>query len=572
MYKSDEFINSKEKSDLIEKISSVNNKEDKPFSNTPIDPHQKDDSQPAPAKKTAQEDINLPSPVKAKKGQGLAYFYNSYIQIQGSQKLHSDDILTIENRDYILKPKNFSNKIALYSAAALLVLCVSVIGSFLIGNSGVGNGQVFGVILDENNNPYINGATVLFTELGEKSESDAQGLFTFSHIPAGSHKIEYLIDGQIIGSDYITIADNNNSSITLKPTEQIVEKATPISQLQLASADKKTVQEQTVQKKEPVKSTQKSSKKKTVAKKATTKKSTSNKSTTGYGKLALNANVDGAKIKVDGSVLGAGNITYSRIKSGKHTYTVSLDGYESASGSFTIQKGKTKKISPTLTALTKTEQEESFKGNDYFYSAETAFNNGDYKTAIDDYKKVIETTPSSVESYFGLAESYSKQKKWDLAYDNYIRAAEIHSFKGSNNHAITCYNNAIEVDDKTFTAYLGRGHIYLNSGEYRAALGDFDKVVKIDKRNFDGYYGMGEASFKLQRFTKALKYFKDARSLNKENPQVHQYLTLSYMFEHDRKNTKKSFEKFNQFASENEKIRFKKNSQYSAVTKYIDSE
>ena len=171
-----------------------------------------------------------------------------------------------------------------------------------------------------------------------------------------------------------------------------------------------------------------------------------------------------------------------------------------------------------------------------------------------------------------LKETHGKNKKWDKAYNNYVQAAEIHQFKKRYNDAISCYNKAIALDDKNTAGYLGRGSIYLDMGEYRAALGDYDKVVKLDKRNFDGYFGMGEASFELQRYAKAVKSFKDARSLKNDNTLVHQYLTLSYMYEHDRKNTKKSLEKFNEYASENEKNRFQNDSQYLVVKKYIDSE
>ncbi len=575
LYKSDNFINDKDKSDLIEKISSINTDHPEPFSNKPIEPPKHNKAQKETPNSEVAIESELPKPQIAKKGQGLAYFYHSYIQLQGSQKLHPDDEMIINNRNYILKPKNLSKNFTLYSVAASLVIIVLIIGSFLVGNSSVGNGQVIGIILDENDQPFIEGATVVFSELGEKVNSDAQGLFSFSNIPTGSHKIEYLINNEITGSDYITIANNNNSYITLKPSSQkSAGTQTPLKQLTIASSQKKPIEKLSFQKPSSKKETVQIAKKTTPKKKKKTSKSktTTKKQVSGYGKLALNANVEGAKIKVDGNVLGAGNLTYTKIKSGKHSYTVSLDGYETAKGTFSIKKGKTKKLSPTLKLLTQTKKEETFKGNDYFYSAQNAYKQGDYTAAIADYQKVIDKTPNNVKAYYGTAESYSKLKKWDLAYENYIRSAEIYQFKGRVNDAISCYNKAVDVNKNLANAYLGRGEIYLDAGEYRAALIDFDKVVKLEKRNFRGYYGMGEASFKLQRYTKAVKYFKDARSLDNTNPLVHQYLTLSYMYEHDRKNTKKSFEKFERYASENDKNKFKNNSQYSAVIKYIDSE
>ncbi|HDL03864.1 MAG TPA: PEGA domain-containing protein, partial [candidate division Zixibacteria bacterium] len=43
--------------------------------------------------------------------------------------------------------------------------------------------------------------------------------------------------------------------------------------------------------------------------------------------MKLNANVDNARLSVDGKILGAGNNTYSKIKSGRHKITVDKTGY-----------------------------------------------------------------------------------------------------------------------------------------------------------------------------------------------------------------------------------------------------
>ncbi|MFC1475143.1 tetratricopeptide repeat protein [Candidatus Zixiibacteriota bacterium] len=95
-------------------------------------------------------------------------------------------------------------------------------------------------------------------------------------------------------------------------------------------------------------------------------------------------------------------------------------------------------------------------------------------------------------------------------------------------------------------------------------------TVKLDKRNFDAYYGLGEASFKQRRFKKAIDHFKDARSIDKKNPFIHQYLMLSYLAVDDYKNVKKSYKKFSEIASEDEMNKFVSNKKYSAVLKIIE--
>ncbi|KAA3636587.1 MAG: hypothetical protein DWP97_02515, partial [Calditrichaeota bacterium] len=116
LYKRDTYINQKEKSDLIEKLSNI---EEQPFGNTPIDPKklksesEPESSEPLPPSpivnpnpqvqsksesseyETDSSDSNLPTPKIARKGQGIAYFYKNYIEIQGTQKLHPEDIVTV---------------------------------------------------------------------------------------------------------------------------------------------------------------------------------------------------------------------------------------------------------------------------------------------------------------------------------------------------------------------------------------------------------------------------------------------------------------------------------------------
>ena len=606
LYKRDSYINQKEKSDLIEKLSHI---EEQPFGNTPIDPKQlkadsdSDSSEHLSSFAESNSHLSneqpgsaesfLPSPKIAKKGQSIAYFYKNYIELQGSQTLHPEDIVTVHAKEYVLHPKQLSKKIIFTLAGSLALVLIVIIGSLMLGGNSYGEGKVIGIVLDEFDRPYIEGATVKFSELGKESRSNSQGFFVFNNIPAGVHNIEYEINGQLVNSDFTTIADNQQSLLILRPSEDIAfEDNNNFEVTENQDSNNKNNEKPDVNytdvrtdnngsnTKTETKSnntfadnSQAKNENKTTKSKSQTTTTTKQKNTSDseYGKLTLAANIEGAKVELDGKVLGAGNLTYSKIKAGPHKYKVSLDGYKPVSGSFSLEGSDTKVLEINLEPMTKKEKKQSFASDDYFYSANNALKSGDYQTAVADFSEVINKYPNSIDSYYGRAEAYSKLKSWDKAYNDYIKAAEMHRFKGDNNEAISCYNNAISIDDNRVTAFLGRANLYLDSREYRAALVDYDKVLKIDKRNYAGYFGMGEVYFHQQRYSKAIDYFKDARSLDDTNPLIYQYLTISYMFESDDKNVKKSYDKFMELASDNQKDSFKKDSKFSRVEKIVQN-
>ena len=97
---------------------------------------------------------------------------------------------------------------------------------------------------------------------------------------------------------------------------------------------------------------------------------------------------------------------------------------------------------------------------------------------------------------------------------------------------------------------LGRGSLYLSRNEAIAAIADFDMVTRLDKRNLDAYIGLGRARYNQGQFDKATKHFKDARSLDAENPVIHQYLMLSQYGKGEFKEVQKDYDKFLKCASD----------------------
>ncbi|UCE23958.1 MAG: tetratricopeptide repeat protein [Candidatus Zixiibacteriota bacterium] len=555
LYGGNSHLKDQEKSELVKKLDTLDGKQAV--------------SQAAKAtaagKSTPGKAVSLGrKPKMARRGAGIAYFYRNFIQITGSHNLITNDVLTLNDREYLLKPKKFKTPYVIGGSAVVFAIFLIVLASALAPSSESGNGTLVGVVLDEYDQPYIQGATISIPELDEQVTSDQRGFFTAGSLPVGTYVIEYVLGGEVVGTDQASITDDEIRMIFLRPqigdySESVAEPSEPRAEAVQTSPPPRKPEPSPVKRAESAPS-------------RTTTKPASKPRTSTYSKVTLDANVPNARFVLDGSVLGAGNLTYSKIKPGTHRYKVSADGYKAVEGRLTLSPGENKQLEVALSPLKQQKKAASYSSDDYFHSGKAAFQQNDFNTAVADLSQVINSKPSHAEAHYYRGESYKALKYYQKAYDDYVRAAEIYQIKKEYGRAITCYNRAVDVDDKSITAYIGRGSLYLKRGEELAAIADFDRARQIDKRSFQAYFGLGEARFKQQQYKKAIDHFKDARSIHDEDPLVHQYLMLSYMALADYKNVKKSYDKFADIATDEQMRRFKTDQKYSAVIRVIESQ
>jgi len=549
-----EYLSEDEKLDLLKNLDNAddNSKPAKGFDNSPIVPPKKaaqasteDPSTPPPA----PEDIPEVRPQMAQRVRGVAYFTKSFIQITGEQELHQDDELTINGRNYLLKPKKVSNKVLFGALGPLAAVLIFWVAAMFVSDANTGEGRVIGIVLDENQQPVLLGAAVRFPDVGKVYKANAQGFFKTDPMESGSMKVEFLYEDEVVGEDYATVVDGQITTIALIPN---LPESEPPPQ---ASAPQKPAQ--VAKAPQPGKSSADQT--------ASSKKSSAPK----WSKLALEANVNNAKLSVDGSVLGAGNLIYSRLKPGDHTYTVSKEGFEAAEGTFTLKAGETKSLAVFLVPATASAKRAVYNEQDFYHSAVNNLQLGNYQTALEDLDQAIAKSPSYVKAYTKRAGIYESQGKSQAAHDDYIRAAEILRFQRNFNESASVYNKAIEIDPESIGGYLGRGSLYLERGEDIAALTDFDMVVRLDKRNLQGHVGLGEVRYNQGSYKKAVKHFKDARSIAPKDPAIHQYLMLAYLGEGNIKQVNKSYEKYLKYASEEEANNMKTDPEFSAVMRVI---
>ncbi len=510
---------------------------------------------------TTENQSGLPQPKMAGRGKGIAYFYKNFIQVVSSQAIHPDDELFINDRCYELKPKRIGTGAIIGGSVVLFAIVLVIVGSLFVSDTDRGTGEILGMALDDGGQPYVQGSQIKLADLGISVRSNPQGFFRFDEVAPGTHRIEYHFPDRPATVEYTTVAAGEVSMITLKPSVDETEAFGSASGVRGGPGGA------TVSGSAPAgsKPTDDSRQKPVGASKKKPKKA-------GFSKLTLAASVDGARLSIDGKVLGAGNLTYSGLKSGRHTYTVEADGYQQAAGTIDLEAGKTERLKVALVPMTQEQLEAAYSAEDFYYAGASHLKSGDHAAAVDYLTRAISIQPSYADAYLARADAYTRGSAPTLAHDDYIRAAEIFRMNKDFNPAITAYNSAIEVDGKSLVAYLGRAELYLYKGEKIAALADYEAAIKIDKKCGAAHLGLGEARFKQGNYKKAIKHFKKARSLDEKDPLVHQYLMLSYLLVDDTKNVKRCYKTFQEVASESEMDRFRTDERFSAVLKIVEIE
>ncbi|MCX6834763.1 MAG: tetratricopeptide repeat protein [candidate division Zixibacteria bacterium] len=508
-------------------------------------------------------DLNISNerPRINKRDRGLAFFANGYIHVTGEQELHEGDEMSIGEREYVLRRKKFSNKIIAAIVTPLAAVIVFALGTQLSPNAHIGDGRIVGLVLNQDGQPYLSGATIRLPESGRTFETNGQGFFRSDQLPAGSYKIEYQINGDVLATDYATVSEDNITTITLKPepaqpgaaTNPTVTKAAVVSDPVLIPSEPTPIG--------PASRTTAATPKASPAAKAG--------ASSQFAKLALAASVDDARLTIDGSVIGAGNLTYSKLKPGQHSYTVSKNGYKSVNGTIDLRADQTSTLDVTLQPTEPT-QKTVLPERDFYNSAIGALERGDAHAAIAGLTKAVEVSPNYAEAYAKRAEAYRQTLNKQSAYEDYLHAAGIFQSRNDYDRAFSAYEEALKLNPKEPEAYLGRGSLYLKKNEAIAAAADFDQAVALDRRNVDGYIGLGRARYNQGNFDKAVKHFRDARSLDSNNPVIHQYLMLSHFGAGDYSEVRKDYDKFLKCANEEQVRQLKADPRFAPVLKTID--
>lgn len=537
----------------------MNRPNPRPFGNTPIVPPEK-----KTALKESESGSNQPLAKTATRPKDeaplqrrIAHFYNNFIHLPSGTKIRENDEIILRNKLYIMKQKRFSPGLVLGIAAPIFaVLVVIAVSLFVGGDTGVG--RVIGVVVDDLGVPYNGGAIVRFPELNKSFQTDILGFFTTDQLPSGSHQIEYVVAGTVVGTEYATVVDNDITRLILAPLQSEEQVALDLPSPVTVRADYSAPPEMA---REEISAQP--------AKTAPARKK-SQAPQPKEAKLVLAANIEGATLKIDGKVIGVGNTTYPRLTPGQHKYAVTRAGYDTSTGTITLKAGVRQTLEVQLTPISEQAKAKVFDAKDYFYSGQKFVSSGDLTSAVSDYTHAIDLNPGYAEAYARRGDANRKTGDKRAAFEDYLRAGEIYKIRRAFNQATTAFSNAISIYPKAIEPVLGRGHNYLARGENIAAITDFEIATDINKKSPAARFGLGVARFNHGQYKKAIKEFKKARSLDPGDPATHQYLMLAYLARNDTKNVKKSYDNFLKHATEDQIVAFHSNKRLTAVIRVID--
>jgi Flp pilus assembly protein TadD len=122
-----------------------------------------------------------------------------------------------------------------------------------------------------------------------------------------------------------------------------------------------------------------------------------------------------------------------------------------------------------------------YPSDDYLRMAKVNFRNGDYGLAEGNYRKAVEVTPKDAEAWLGLAASYDRLRRFDLADKAYEKVLQL----GAKNATVmnnAGYSQLLRGNLKSARRFLLKAYEIEPENQYIAnnleLLGESEKSVK----------------------------------------------------------------------------------------------
>lgn len=142
--------------------------------------------------------------------------------------------------------------------------------------------------------------------------------------------------------------------------------------------------------------------------------------------------------------------------------------------------------------------------------------------------QLTEKYPASIKGHKMLAEVYEKQKKYELALEEYERAlentpedkamelkiSELYGYTGKEDEAIGRLMNLLKQQPDYYEASIVLADILNNKKEYKEAAQIYINAIKYKPYDYELYYNLGMTFTMLNDFAKAKEYYEKAGQIN----------------------------------------------------------
>jgi tetratricopeptide (TPR) repeat protein len=137
----------------------------------------------------------------------------------------------------------------------------------------------------------------------------------------------------------------------------------------------------------------------------------------------------------------------------------------------------------------------------------------DYKNAVTQLNKEMQTNPNNPEAYFLLGYIYSRQGEYEKMVENFKLARE-HNLDPVNNKDMG------EMEEKAWGDVFSVGASLANQDSLEQALKWFKLATLIDPKRYEGYLNYCVTTAKMNKFDEAMPYCDKAYELMPEDGNV----------------------------------------------------
>lgn len=484
-----------------------------------------------------------------------AYYRKNFIQLTGSYQPTAGDELIIGDRHFLLRPKRIKPQYVIGGFAAVLVVAIVIIAAQFLSPTLPGVGNVVGVILDQDGRPLRTGAKVSLPEAGQNATADGSGFFRFEQIPTGTYVIRYQLPDGTMKTDNVSVVNDQVTTIAL------VVRPNSAGEYSEAGPGPSPVSTETPGT-PPTKPSPNIS--------STAPSSTPAAGGRGTAALKLKANLEDAKLVVDGDVLGVGNLVYKKLSPGAHAVSVTRDGYVAWKGSIKLAADETYTLAVDLEPAGSTAAPQTtYAAEDFYQSGKSQLSAGNAAAAVDDFSEAIALKPGMADAYVGRGEAYLQVNNQAASENDFIKAGEIYATQKRYQTAQDLYTRVIDGNKRSTPALLARAALFDSRDDKPAAIADYERVLKVDKDNFQANCELGRLYLASGQNKEADKRLRKAQELDPRVPEVYHLLMLNYFARDDFAKVKKTYADFTLNTSEDQIQSFKTDPRYDAILRIV---
>ena len=136
----------------------------------------------------------------------------------------------------------------------------------------------------------------------------------------------------------------------------------------------------------------------------------------------------------------------------------------------------------------------------FYLNGMTAFDEGNFMVAADDFTQAIEADPAYTDAYLYRG----------LAYEN------LKNMTG----AVEDYSMVLLLDKDNIQALKYRGKANYSLQNYNQAISDFSKLIEFDPLDADAFFKRAESWFQLGGFIEAVKDYQLVINIDEDFPKV----------------------------------------------------